>query len=109
VILSDLLSKPVRCAGDELGYVIDARFVVRGAVSGALADAELIGLVIGPRTGAASLGYERTGVRKPALLSRFFAWRQRGSFLVDWEDVEGVGDVVELREGFTQWSSRLQG
>ena len=108
MILSDLLSKRVRCGGDDLGYVIDARFVVRGAVSGALADAELIGLVVGPREGAAFLGYERTQVQKPALLSRFFAWRQRGSFLVDWEDVEDVGDVVELREGFTKWSSRLQ-
>lgn len=108
MILSDLLSKRVRCGAADLGYVIDARFVVRGAVSGILADAELIGLIVGRRDGAAFLGYERTRVQKPALLSRFFAWRQRGSFLVDWQDVEDVGDVVELREGFTKWSSRLQ-
>jgi hypothetical protein len=108
MILSDLLSKRVRCGADNLGYVIDARFVVRGAVSGALADAELIGLVVGPRAGAAFLGYERTGVRKPALVSRFFAWRQRGTFLVDWEDVEDIGEVVQLRRGFTRWSSQLE-
>jgi hypothetical protein len=108
VILGELLSKRVRCGGDELGYVIDARFVLRGTVSGVLADAELVGLVVGPHDGAAFLGYERTDVQKPALLSRFFAWRQRGSFLVDWEDVEDIGDTVQLRQGFTKWSSRLQ-
>jgi hypothetical protein len=107
VILSDLLSAPVRCDGDDIGVVIDARFVVRGAVSGVLAGAELVGLVVGPHEGAAFLGYERTQVRKPALLSRYFAWRQRGSFLVDWDDVEEVGDTVELRAGFTKWSSRI--
>jgi hypothetical protein len=107
MILSELLSKRVRCGGDDLGFVIDARFVVRGAVSGALAEAELVGLVVGPHEGAAFLGYERTQVQKPALLSRYFAWRQRGSFLVDWDDVEDVGDTVELRTGFTKWSSRI--
>lgn len=107
MLLSDVLSKPVQCAGQKVGVVIDARFVLRGRVEGSLAQAELLGLVVGPRSGAAFLGYERSEVEKPALLNAFFARRQKGSFLVDWDDVESVGDVVELRDGFTRWSSRL--
>jgi len=107
MILSDLLSRPVRCGSEQLGVVVDARFVVRGPVDGVLAEAQLVGLIVGPRAGIAFLGYERVEQSRPALLNRFFAWRQRGSFLVDWDDVVAVGDVVELREGFTRWSSRL--
>jgi hypothetical protein len=88
--------------------VIDARFVVRGRVDGVLAEAQLLGLIVGPRTGAAFLGYERDAVNKPALLNALFARRQKGSFLVDWDDVADIGDVVELRDGYTRWSSHLR-
>jgi hypothetical protein len=109
VILSDLLAREVRCEDERLGYVIDARFVLRGAVEGSLAEAQLVGLVVGSRKRMNFLGYERAEQSRPAVLNRFFARRQRGSFLVDWEDVASVdGDVVELRAGFTRWSSRLR-
>lgn len=106
MILSDLLSKEVRAGGEFLGYVIDARFVLREA-RGELADAELVGLLVGPRTGAAFLGYERSTADKPALINRYFGWRQRGSFLVDWDDVDDIGEHVELRKGFTKWASSM--
>ena len=107
MILSDVLAKEVRAGQEHLGHVVDARFVVRGPTRGVLADAELIGLIVGPRTGVAFLGYERSTVNRPALINRFFEWRQRGSFLVDWEDIEDIGDHVELRAGFTRWASAL--
>jgi hypothetical protein len=108
MLLSDVLGKAAVCGDEQVGFVIDARFVIRGKVEGALAEAELLGLVVGPRKGAAFLGYERAAVDKPALLNALFARRQKGAFLVTWDDVADVGDVVELREGFTRWSSRLR-
>jgi hypothetical protein len=109
VILSDLMTREVRCGGERLGYVIDARFVLHGAVAGSLAEAELVGLVVGPKRRMSFLGYERAEQSKPALLNRYFARRQRESFLVDWDDVASVdGGTVELRDGFTRWSSRLR-
>lgn len=109
MILSDLLTKEVHAGGEFLGFVIDARFVVRGPARGVLADAELIGLLVGSHTGAAFLGYERSTADRPALINRYFGWRQRGSFLVDWDDVANVGDHVELREGFTKYASSMPG
>lgn len=108
MLLGELLSRPVECEGTLQGVVVDARFVLRGPVgSGALTAPELVGLVVGPRDGAAFLGYERRSLRRPALLNRFFARRQRDSFLVDLADVESVGDRVVLRPGFTRWSVAL--
>ncbi|WP_222706446.1 hypothetical protein [Aeromicrobium terrae] len=109
MILSDLMAREVRCGDERLGHVIDARFVVRGAVEGSLAEAQLVGLVVGPKRRMSVLGYERAEQDRPALLNWFFGRRQRESFLVDWDDVASVdGDAVELREGFTRWSSRLR-
>ena len=107
MILSDLLTKEVRASGELLGYVVDARFVVRGKVEGTLAQAELVGLLVGPRTGVAFLGYERSQMKSPAIIARLLRRRQGGSFLVDWVDVESIGDHVELRPEFTKWSPRI--
>lgn len=104
MILSDLLGKDVRCGGEHLGKVVDARFVLRGRVEGTLAQAELVGLLVGPRSGMAFLGYERRRMSRPAILKNLLTWRQRGTFLVDWVDVEHVGDHVELTSGFKRWS-----
>lgn len=108
MILSDLLGTAVYCAGERLGCVVDARFVLRGKVEGTLAQAELVGLLVGPRAGVAFLGYERRDVDRPALIDRFFDWRQRGSFLVDWADVDHIDDDrVELVTDHTRWSPRI--
>jgi len=101
----------VRVEGPDgaLGFVVDARFVLDGEPDGLLAGAQLGALVVGPRRREAFLGYERTGVRRPALLAAWFRRRERGAFLVAWEDVARVGDdVLELRDGFTRWSTRLE-
>lgn len=107
MILSDLFAKDVRCGGEHLGRVVDARFVLRGRVEGTLAQAELVGLLVGPRSGIAFLGYERRRMTRPALLKHVLTWRQRGTFLVDWADVDHVGEHVELVPGFRRWSPFL--
>ncbi len=110
MILSDLLSRPVLQDGERVGYVLDARFVLAGpARSGLLADAELLGLVVGPRPRAGFLGFERLDER-PSLIRRALRQRQHGAFLVDWRDVDGVdeGGVV-LASGCPRWSAVLPG
>ena len=111
MILSDLLDRPVHGAdGDRLGVVVDVRFTLDGPVHGLLATPRLYGLIVSPRTHSSFLGYERTGVTAPALLAHWFRWRERGSFLVLWEDLASLdGAEVRLREGATRYSSRLTG
>jgi len=109
MILSELLDAPVLDAGStRVGYVIDVRFVLDGPPDGPLASPRLHGLLVSPRTGTSFLGYERSGVRSPALLARWFAWRHRGTFLVHWEDVAGFTDgTVRLGDGYRRWSPAL--
>ena len=78
--------------------------------TGRLAAPRLHGLLVSPRTGTSFLGYERTGVRSPALLARWLRWRHRGTFLVHWSDVEAVAPgAVRLREGYRRFSPDLPG
>jgi len=107
MILGDLLGRTVECDGRRIGYVLDARFVLRDGQNPGRAPAELVGLVIGPRRRAAFLGYERIGVDRPRVISRWLAHRHRGSFLVDIDDVVELDDVVEVRSGFDRWSPLL--
>src|SRR4051794_37862424 len=111
MILGDLLDAPVRGSSDEpLGYVVDVRFVLDGPLDGQLAAPRLHGLLVSPRTGTSFLGYERTGVRSPALLARWLRRRHRGTFLVPWADVEAVAPgAVRLRDGFRRLSPDLPG
>lgn len=112
MILGDLLDAPVtRPDGDLLGFVVDVRFVLDGPLDGGLLAApRLHGLLVSPRTGTSFLGYERTTVRSPALLARWFAWRHRGTFLVRWEDVASVSPgKVYLVDGFRRFSPALRG
>jgi hypothetical protein len=106
MILGDLLDAPVRdAAGRTLGFVVDVRLVLDGPVTGLLAAPRLHALLVSPRTGTSFLGYERTDVRSPAVLARFLRWRHRGTFLVDWSDVEvAEGRVVTLVDGYRRWS-----
>ncbi|ROS26054.1 PRC-barrel domain-containing protein [Cellulomonas sp. PhB150] len=111
MILSDLLDTPVTDAdGTRVGYVIDVRFVLDGPPDGLLAAPRLHGLLVSPRTGTSFLGYERSGVRSPAFLARWFAWRHRGTFLVHWTDVASVADGrVDLAADHRRWSPTLTG
>jgi hypothetical protein len=108
MLLSDLLGTPVQSEGVDLGRVIDVRFVLAGQIDGSLARPELVGLIVGRHRGPVFLGYERRSTDRPALINRFFAWRQRESFLADWGDVSDVsGDLVVLAPGFQRWSTLL--
>lgn len=122
MLLGDVLDALVRDeSGRTVGHVLDARLVLDAppAVPGApLAGARLHGLLVCPRAAGSFLGYERTGVRAPAVLAWWFRRRYRGTFLVRWSDVVGVPDpedpdrvdeenVVVLRDGFTRLDPRL--
>ena len=111
MILGDLLDAPVTGPdGSRLGFVVDVRFVLDGPLDGLLAAPRLHGLLVSPRTGTSFLGYERTDVRSPAVLARWFAWRHRGSFLVHWEDVAAVTPgAVRLADDFSRFSPALPG
>jgi hypothetical protein len=114
MLLSELLGRPVRDAqGVLLGDVVDARFVLDGPPSGngagALADARLHGLVVGPHRHSSFLGYERTGVNRPWLIAHFLAWRERRAVLVLWSDVAAVGEELRLRPGAMRYSPALPG
>ena len=111
MILSDLIDRPVRDAGGErLGVVVDVRFAMDRSDGRLLSTPRVFGLIVSPRSSSSFLGYERTGVNAPALLARWFAWRERGSFLVLWEDLAALGEAaVTLREGAVRYSPRLAG
>ncbi|WP_028047765.1 hypothetical protein [Cellulomonas sp. URHE0023] len=111
MILGDLLDARVTDAdGRGLGFVVDARFALDGPIDGLLAAPRLHGLLVSPRTATSFLGYERNGVRAPALLARWFRWRHRGTFLVHWSDVRWVADgTVVLRAGYERYSPGLTG
>ncbi len=109
MLLNDILKKPVRYGDQKLGHAIDCRFILDGKPSTLLAQARLVGIIVGPRTSEAFLGYERTSVRSPALLAHYFRWRQRGAFMVAWEDIECVTDTaIVVRASFTRWSPGLR-
>jgi len=102
----------VRAAdGALLGDVVDARFVLDGPPSGsgtgALAEARLHGLLVGPHRNSSFLGYQRTGVNRPWLIAHFLAWRERRAVLVLWTDVAAVGEELHLRPGAVRYSPAL--
>ncbi|MFL6089677.1 MAG: hypothetical protein ACJ71Z_06005 [Aeromicrobium sp.] len=107
MILSELLELRVLAGDEEVGRVVDARFVVAETDGDAPGRPELLGLVVGRRRGPVFLGYERRSTDRPALVNRYFAWRQRDTFLVDWSDVRDISDVVHLMPGFARWSPQL--
>jgi hypothetical protein len=110
MILSDVLGSRVSGPdGDDLGYVIDARFVVSGRPGPLLADARLVGLIVSPRNRGSFRGYERTGADSPWPIATLLEWRHRGSFLVLWDDIGRLDDGrVHLRKGFHRWSPALE-
>lgn len=111
MILSDLMQTPVfDAAGQRLGRVIDARFVVDGTPRQLLSDARLDGFIVSAHSGSSFLGYERTDERSPWLIAHFLAWRHRGAFLVRWEDVERLSPTaIRLRPGYRRYAAGLAG
>ena len=110
MILSDLLNLRVFAAdGEELGRVIDARFAAAGPEDRPLRTTRMLGLIVSPRSHSSFMGYERTGVRSPALVAAWFRHRGRGTFLVLWRDLASVDGRVLLRPGAVLYSPRLEG
>jgi sporulation protein YlmC with PRC-barrel domain len=95
---ADLLGRPVTGpAGERLGHVLDVRVVQDGPMLGAFAALRVDGLVVGTRALASRLGYDRSGVEGPRILSALVHALMRGSVYVPWSDVEEIGDVVRTR------------
>jgi sporulation protein YlmC with PRC-barrel domain len=107
MILSDVLGTPVLdAAGEKVGRVVDARFRLEGRTQPA--KAHLIGLIVSPRSASSFLGYERTAASRPVIIDWFLTWRHRGSFLVEWDDIERLSDtVVVLRKGYERQKPEL--
>jgi hypothetical protein len=109
MILTELLGLPVLDhRGNTLGVLTDARFAIDGAPGQLLAQARLQGVLVGPHTRHAFLGYERSGENSPALIARFLRWRARGTFLVLWADIATVSrTAVTLRPDHVRYSALL--
>jgi sporulation protein YlmC with PRC-barrel domain len=105
MLLSDLVTLPVRDSdGTRIGVVTDARF----ALDPDSLEATLMGLLVGPRAHSTFLGYERKSQTRPALLARFLSRRERGVFLILFDDVGSIEpDAVRLRSGYTRYSAEL--
>lgn len=108
MILSDVLGLPAYDAdGTRVGRVVDARFRLEG--NGNPSAARLVGLVVSPRSASSFLGYERRSFDRPVLLAALLRWMHRGSFLVEWGQVQRIDDDrVTLRAGFERLDSRLE-
>lgn len=111
MILSDLLgSDAVDADGRRLGAVVDVRLEISGAPHPLLADTEVTGLLVSPRSRLSTWGYERGGTIGPAIIAGLQRWLHRGMFLVAWADVARVDDGrVELRRGHTALDPWLPG
>jgi hypothetical protein len=109
MILSELLHLPALDPdGQKVGTVIDTRFVVDGRPDQLLAEARLYGFIIGPHTPHSFMGYERSDSKSPAGIARYLRWRERGAFLVLWQDVQSVADGrITLRPDFKRYSPLL--
>ena len=107
MILSDLLGKDViDDDGSQAGHLVDVRFAVDNPE--AVGSATLVGFVVSPYSRTSYLGFERSGVSQPWLLSTLLGWRHRDSFLVLWRDVRMITESsVHLREGFEKYDPRL--
>jgi sporulation protein YlmC with PRC-barrel domain len=109
MLLSDLLGLDVReRGGTPVGTVIDVRLGGRrGAIDG-VGPMRLVGFVVSPHTRSSYLGYERTDVTAPAVISTILRWRHRGTFLAAWADVGRIDDhSITLRPGYRRYSARL--
>jgi sporulation protein YlmC with PRC-barrel domain len=109
MILSDLLRSEVFDAdGNRLGKVADVRFRLEGRTTPPAA--RMIGIIVSPHTNASFLGYERDTLGRPVILDRLLQWIHRGSFLVDWGDIQRLNDTtVRLRAGYERHSAALPG
>lgn len=111
MILSELLGLPaVDPTGKPVGTIVDIRFVIDGPPGQLLAAAQLYGFIVGRHSAHSFMGYERTNERAPAGIARFLRWRERGSFLVLWKDVESVTERgLKLRPNYSRYTPAIDG
>ena len=109
MFLGDVLGAPVLAEGERVGFVNDVRLYVPDRTGGQqVGTPEVFGIVVCPRRTGSFDGFERSGMRAPWLLARWFHWRTRGSFLVLWDDLATWGEAaVDLRPGAARWSAAL--
>lgn len=109
MFLGDLIGTPVLEAGRQVGYLNDVRLFIPDHTPGQQVGTPMVhGIVVCPRRASSFVGYERKAVREPRLLAGLFAWRTRGSFLIQWADVLTWAEGgVEIRQGATHWSPAL--
>jgi sporulation protein YlmC with PRC-barrel domain len=109
MILSDVLrSEVVDAAGHRLGRVADVRFRLEGPPTAS--RARITGIIVSPRTASSFMGYERSTLDRPVILDRLLRFIHRGSFLVDWDDIQRFEDgKVRLRKGYERRSATLPG
>ncbi|WP_454042328.1 PRC-barrel domain-containing protein [Cellulosimicrobium sp. Marseille-Q8652] len=75
---------------------------------GAVGDARVVGILVSPRRAGSFHGYERTEVRSPWPIPQLVRHRHRGTYLVRWEDVTGVGpEGVRLAAGYAEHDPAL--
>ena len=85
---ADLLGANVlRPNGERLGEVVDVRLVQDGPMLGADCALRVQGFVVGKRRLAAHLGYDRAGVRGPALAAALVRRLTASNRFLPWEDV----------------------
>ena len=95
---ADLLGRPViGPAGERLGNVLDIRVVQDGPLLGSYAALRIDGLVVGTRALSSRLGYDRTGVQGPKLLSGLVHALMRGNRYLPWSEVGDIGAVIRSR------------
>jgi hypothetical protein len=109
MILSDVIGAVARCEGKQIGHVVDARLTPsRPEYDQPMPRLKIHGLLISPHSNSATLGYERSDVRSPWPIAAFDRWRHRDSFLVLWDDVEGIeAGSVTVRPGHPRYSPTL--
>ena len=85
---ADLLGADVMSAdGRRLGEVLDIRLVQDGPLLGADCALRLDGFVVGKRRLSAHLGYDRAGVRGPALVAAVVRRLNAGNRYLPWAEV----------------------
>jgi hypothetical protein len=109
MLLSEMLGLPVDDhEGHPVGTVVDVRLGGQPGRTDGAGPTQLLGFVVSPHTRSSYLGYERTDVTAPAMISGIVRWRHRGTFLATWGDVARIGaHSITLRSGYRRYSARL--
>ena len=99
---SDLLgARVVTPDGEDLGVVTGLRCSSDGPKYGGTLPAPVLrALIVAPHGLGAELGYQQEEQRGPWLIRVIMRWLHRHDRLIDWADVDRIGDgEIRLRAG----------